>query len=175
LLAAGIGLACGAGPIAGALGAQTVQPQAPSRLGVDSHLGILDTYLRGRREWLQTTPAVRICWPARDSLQIDEADVRALVAAGNATEVDPTCRTRDLPTPDALNIFEVTITHDTIRILAGRGLDICRGIEETSVLTRAPVPGVDIRPRHPSGKWVLREIVMRAPSGGDCVMITPRP
>src|SRR5690606_32300214 len=112
----------------------------------------------------------------RDSLQIDEADARTLVATGNATAVDLTCRTSGLPgrdAPTALNIFEVRIKHDTIRILAGRGLDECRGIEETSVLTRALVLGVDTTPQHPSGNWVLREIVLRAPPGGDCVMITP--
>ncbi len=177
LLAVIIGLVSGAGPDAGALAAQTVDSQAPPRLGVDSHLGILDAYLRGRREWLQTTPAVRICWPARDSLQIDEADAQTLVAAGNATAVDLTCRTPGLPGRDALtalNIFEVTITPDTIRILAGRDLDKCRGIEETSVLTRILALGVDTSPQHPPRNWVLTEIVMRAPPGEDCVMITPR-
>jgi hypothetical protein len=144
---------------------------------VDPHLEVLDAYLRGRRQWFQTTPAVRICWPARDSIRIDEETARGLVARGRASAVDPTCRDQEIAsegTQRVLNIFEVRIEHDTARVLAGQNLDVCLGIEERGVLTRAVVLGKDTDPRRPSGAWTVREIVLGTPPGGDCVMISPR-
>ena len=158
----------------GALAAQG-RPRVESS-STDSHLNVLDAYLRSRRQWFQATPAVRICWPVRDSLRIDEIVAHRLITGGGASRVDPTCRdrgfARDNP-KSVLNIFEVRIARDTAHVLAGQGVGACLGLEERAVLTRAVVLGKTPDPDQPAESWIVRELLLRAAPGGDCVVITP--
>jgi hypothetical protein len=134
---------------------------------------VLDAYLRGRHQWLGAVSVVRICWPVRDSLPFDDTAVRALVTGGGARRVDLACR--DSATqPSELNIFEIKVERDTARILAGRDLGTCEGLEERGILTRAVIPASGTDQPRASGPWAVREIKLKSLAGGDCVNITNR-
>lgn len=138
---------------------------------VDDHVEILDAYLRGRRQWLGAASVVGICWPVRDSLPFDDATVRALVAGGGASRVDVACR-KSATQASELNIFEIKVERDTARILAGRELGTCEGLEERGIMTRASVPGSGTDQPRASGPWTVREITLKSVAGGDCVVVT---
>lgn len=134
---------------------------------------ILSAYLRGRSEAFSLTPlSVQLCWPVKDSIQVDEGEVRAWVREGIVVEFATSCGS--IRSDDRLNIWRIEVAGDTARVEASRvSRRPCLGLgEDAELATRWRPEGRTDAPRR-DRDWTLRQIIHRVTPAKDCVVITP--